>query len=522
MNITATWDLFDRVREKATGYWEVADPKTKRVGRSLAIEDGEIVYARSWYEGERLEDVFLELKILTPSEILDILEKRKRMVDLVSTEDLWRSVEEVAVKVIGHVLKFADKDDKPPKFDVIAIPPGSRMGLDTKNVLLRGVLKAAVGNMALALNGDAEQIATANFDALSHSGLIIPDDLKALVGMLDGTRSLMDIVQESGRTRARIGALIYVLREFEYVNLQMPEMAGAVLSDFDLDYEAEHPVAAGGTLEVAEPTRQLQPVHDMLDELDAAAQVAPVVIEAPVPQRMELVTPRFKDSAEVAQAYGIRDDTQETAAVLVPEIIEMRYSLQTPSIDDMDPRLGAFVEAMRALQPKPFPMMRFMAGMVFILALFAGGILWFVSARIPNLRGGPRPRITPVGEVKLDRQSRATALMSLDLQVALAQGSGYLKQLQREDPDQWTIRLGIAVQSRQVHPLLGVLGDWSKEDVFLVPIELEGQKDCYQVFFGTFKDQNAAREAMQRFEGRAHDAKMTVAPFNVLGVPQSQ
>ena len=85
--------------------------------------------------------------------------------------------------------------------------------------------------------------------------------------------------------------------------------------------------------------------------------------------------------------------------------------------------------------------------------------------------------------------ARLAALEKGDLELAVKQGK---RVLQEAPPSHWTLRLEIACQGDTIRRVAEVFGG-KQPDLFLLPMAMRDGRVCYQVFYGRFPSESAAR-----------------------------
>ena len=125
----------------------------------------------------------------------------------------------------------------------------------------------------------------------------------------------------------------------------------------------------------------------------------------------------------------------------------------------------------------------------------------------------PKPAATAVSS----RAERLQSLLQGDLKKALSQGTAYLKTLD----GRWSLRLEIACQGDTVQHAADLLKD-RDPDLFLLPMVMRDGRTCYQVYFGSFGSEAAAREAATKLPPPFLAEGNRPKPFRVAQIPDRQ
>ena len=220
MSLSALKDLFARHRARATGLWRLG----QEPHRTVFMEAGDIVFATSTHPLDRLTHLLVERGRITQAQLdyamanlnpamsigknliemgfitqRDLLDVARAQVERV----VWASIANTEVEPV-----FEAKD-----LDATTV----RLPFDTPAMLLTGVLNLMDREWVLEELGPLNQVVV--LEGRRHQELTLPPDLAKLPGLLDGSRTLMELSRESGVEPFRLGAFILFLREMGWARL---------------------------------------------------------------------------------------------------------------------------------------------------------------------------------------------------------------------------------------------------------------------------------------------------------------
>ena len=546
MALLALQDLFRQHRAKANGVWRLG----KDPGRTVFLDNGDLVFAQSTYPTDRLTHILVEKGKLTQAQ-LDYamanlkpgLSIGKNLIEMgfITQRDL---LEVARAQVERIVLACLGSADEVPAFEAKELEANVvRLPFDTPGMLLNSVLGLKDREGLLELLGPLNQVVVLEGRRLFEINL--PLDLAKLPALLDGGRTLLELARESGAEPLRVGAFALFLREMGWARLhELPPLDRNAL-DLALATEPE-PLAPPlplpddesrptliATIKAAErPTTNLEHLSASLDQIALEAEVPALtpLTEAEaaaedqavppwdiVTGHIEVPTPRM----ELPEPPELREDLPEPPLQVEPPV----SLLDNPPLDDEAP-------------PKP-SRLPLLLGAVLLLALgLAAGYGWKRSRaakappvvktetpapakaepapvpkaepeaappkaaepetppapkEAPKAAEKPRePAAKPTKALPFGPEDRLAALRGGDIQTALAQGASHQSSLPRTD---WTLRLEIACQGETLQKAARML-EAGRPDLFLRPLAMRDGRTCYQVFMGRFPSKAAAEKAV--------------------------
>jgi hypothetical protein len=137
------------------------------------------------------------------------------------------------------------------------------------------------------------------------------------------------------------------------------------------------------------------------------------------------------------------------------------------------------------------------------------------EAAKPALPTPPTPK--PAATAVPSKAERLQALLQGDLQRAVTQGTAHVKTLQ----GRWSLRLEIACQGGTVQHAADLLKA-REPDLFLLPMTMRDGRTCFQVFFGSFGSEAAAKEAASKLPPPFLAEGNRPKPFRVAQIPDRQ
>lgn len=546
MALLALQDLFRQHRAKANGVWRLG----KDPGRTVFLDNGDLVFAQSTYPTDRLTHILVEKGKLTQAQ-LDYamanlkpgLSIGKNLIEMgfITQRDL---LEVARAQVERIVLACLGSADEVPAFEAKELEANVvRLPFDTPGMLLNSVLGLKDREGLLELLGPLNQVVVLEGRRLFEINL--PLDLAKLPALLDGGRTLLELARESGAEPLRVGAFALFLREMGWARLhELPPLDRNAL-DLALATEPE-PLAPPlplpddesrptliATIKAAErPTTNLEHLSASLDQ---------IALEAEVPALTPLTEAEAAAEDQAVPPWDIVTGHIEvpTPRMELPEPPELREDLPEPPLQ-VEPPVSLLddppLDEEAAPKPSRLPLL---LGAVLLLALgLAAGYGWKRSRaakappvvktetpapakaepapvpkaepeaappkaaepetppapkEAPKAAEKPRePAAKPTKALPFGPEDRLAALRGGDIQTALAQGASHQSSLPRTD---WTLRLEIACQGETLQKAARML-EAGRPDLFLRPLAMRDGRTCYQVFMGRFPSKAAAEKAV--------------------------
>jgi septal ring-binding cell division protein DamX len=548
MSLPALKDLFARHRARATGLWKLGqDPS-----RTVFLESGDIVFAASTHPLDRLTHLLVERGKITQAQLDYAMSSLnpsmsigKNLIEMgfITQRDLLdvarAQVERVVwagIAATEQIPVFEEKD-----LDATTV----RLPFDTPAMLLSGVLNLIDRERVLEELGPLNQVVV--LEGRRYQELTLPPDLAKLTGLLDGSRTLMELSRESSVEPFRLGAFVLFLREMGWARLhELPPLDRRAL---ELALDPSEP-AITPALPEPPPT----PQQSLFAEIHASQHP----------------TTNLEHLSEALDQLGEEDELDDPFPSLPepPAPVEPSLPIHHEAEGSTEP-----------LEPPPPPTVttpgssKRPLALLAVLALIGGlwaGVTWFrrhktvptappkitettqvlkptaavekpslppaeaaksAPAPQPEKQPDPKPsqpepaKITPVPVAPPKQEAltvpskseRLQTIVSGDLKRAAAQGALQRKALQ----GRWSLRLEIACQGSTVQHAVELLKGMDP-DVFLVPMTMRDGRTCYQIFFGTYGSEAATKAAAKKLPPPFLAEGNRPKPFRVAQIPDRQ
>jgi hypothetical protein len=569
MSLLALQDLFRRHRAKENGVWRLG----KDPGRTIFLDNGDIVFAQSTYPTDRLTHILVERNKLTQAQ-LDYamanlkpgLSIGKNLIDMgfITQRDL---LEVARAQVERIVLAALGSADERPEFEAKELEANVvRLPFDSPGMLMNCILGLKDREGLLEVLGPLNQVVVLEGRRLFEINL--PLDLAKLPTLLGGGRTLLELARESGAEPLRVGAFALFLREMGWARLhELPPLDRSAL-DLALRTEPE-PLAPPlplpddeskptliATIKAAErPTTNLEHLSASLDLI--APEFPPVLEES------ELVPIPDEPSIPAAAPWDIVTGHIEvpTPRMELPEPPEMRPDLpeEEPPLQIQPP--AALLEDAPSFEepPKKFRLPLVLGAAALLGLGLAAGFGWkryraarplpakVADVKPPTPKAEPPPGVpkepvkalpkepetikvepseapkkepapvkaVPAKAVPFAPEDRLAALRGGDIKTALDQGARHLGTLAKAD---WTLRLEIACQGETLQKAARML-EAKQPDLFLRPMAMRDGRTCYQVFMGHFASKAAAEKAIPGLPAPFHAGGNKPRAFRVDEIP---
>jgi len=207
-------------REKATGHWRVGDGSS----RTVYLDTGDIVFASSTFPSDRLTSVMVEQGKLTQGQMDHALANLKpgmsvgkNLIEMgfITQRDLL----DMARLQVEKIVWSAMLSGEPPYFEnkeeleetIVRLP------LDTPTLLFKGIIKMPDRESLLEMLGPLNQVVLLQGKRVYDIDL--PDDLRKLASIMDGSHTILELSSESGVEPMKIGAFAVFLREMGWGKL---------------------------------------------------------------------------------------------------------------------------------------------------------------------------------------------------------------------------------------------------------------------------------------------------------------
>jgi|GEM_PF-400600 len=220
MTLMTVPDLFRRCRGKETGHWRVG---TESV-RTVHLDSGDIVFASSTFQSDRLTTILVESGKLTNGQMEHALSNLKpgmsvgkNLIEMgfITQRDLLDAARFQVERIVWSALvapenpTFESKDDL--EDTVVRLP------LDTPSLLFKGIMKIDDRESLLDLLGPLNQVVLLQGKRVFD--LDLPADLAKVAPLMDGTHTILEMSSEVAVEPMRIGAFALFLREMGWGKL---------------------------------------------------------------------------------------------------------------------------------------------------------------------------------------------------------------------------------------------------------------------------------------------------------------
>lgn len=536
MSLSALKDLFARHRARATGLWRLG----QEPHRTVFMETGDIVFATSTHPLDRLTHLLVERGRITQAQLdyamanlNPAMSIGKNLIEMgfITQRDLLDVARAQVERVVWASIANTEEE---PVFEAKDLDATTvRLPFDTPAMLLTGVLNLMDREWVLEELGPLNQVVV--LEGRRHQELTLPPDLARLPGLLDGSRTLMELSRESGVEPFRLGAFILFLREMGWARLhELPPLDRRAL-EMAMD-PTDH------TITPALPEPPAAPQPSLFSEIHASQHP----------------TTNLEHLSKALDELGPED-----------EVDDLPWTV--PEAPDPEPALPIYLKTMDRTEQTgppapseiaPTPSRRLLVGLVTLVVL---GGLWFGFSRFkrphpaapaPPAAAEPRPAAKPAVTTpdpakpasapepetmpaaippapapappspptqKLEPPSvpskaeRLATIIQGDWKKAVSQGLLHTKALQ----DRWTLRLEIACQGLTIQHAAELLKD-QDPDLFLMPMAMRDGQTCYQVFLGSFGSEAAAKEAARKLPAPFLAEGNRPKPYRVSQIPDRQ
>lgn len=551
MSLPALKDLFARHRARATGLWRLG----KEPNRTVFLDAGDIVFATSTHAPDRLTHLLVERGKITQAQLdyamanlKPTMSIGKNLIEMgfITQRDL---LEVARIQVERVVWGAVAVTDELPTFEEKELDAATvRLPFDSLAMLLGGVLSLSDREGVLEELGPLNQVVVLEGRRIQE--LTLPTDLAKLPELLDGSRTLMELSREAGVEPFRLGAFILFLREVGWARLhELPPLDRRAL-ERALD-PPESPVSP------ALPEPPSPPPPPLIAEIHASQ--SPTTNLEPLAESLD----QLGSEDEVVDPPPVRLESEEVKEPALPIHHEAEGTTEPPAE-------GPAPEPVPAKEPSRRPM-------VLLAVLVMLGGTWFAITRLrrprpvapmppaamaptppvkpppaaaepapkPAPEPQPEPVVIPQPEAKPEaprkpepeapkaapappptkpttqalpsKSERLQALLQADMKTAATQGAAQRKAIQ----GRWTLRLEIACQGSTVQHAAELLKD-QDPDLFLVPMVMRDGRTCYQVFYGSYGSEAAAKEATRKLPALFHAEGNRPKPFRVAQIADSQ
>jgi tetratricopeptide (TPR) repeat protein len=200
-----------------TGCLSVAD--NARFGQ-IFFEKGRITYARIVNRRDRLGDLLVRDGVLAQSQLEEVLKEQSREPDrrvgellvehgYISRSDLTRYVRLQIEEAIYHLFTWSrgnfyfEVDERPQADILVSINPESLMLEAARRVDEWSLIEKKIPSLDLLFEVERDRIKSA--------GVALTQEQEQLIGYFDGTRSVQEVVDETGLTEFNVGKALFGL-----------------------------------------------------------------------------------------------------------------------------------------------------------------------------------------------------------------------------------------------------------------------------------------------------------------------
>ena len=536
MSLPALKDLFARHRARATGLWRLGQEPY----RTVFLEAGDIVFAASTHPLDRLTHLLVERGKITQAQLdyamanlNPAMSIGKNLIEMgfITQRDLLDVARAQVERVVWASLAATEQA---PTFDAKDLDATTvRLPFDTAAMLLAGVLNLKDRERMLEELGPLNQVVV--LEGRRHQELTLPPDLVKLPGLLDGSRTLMELSRESGVEPFRLGAFILFLREMGWARLhELPPLDRRAL---ELALDPTEPIITPTLPEPAlaplpslfaeihasqRPTTNLEHLSEALDQLGPEDELdgpftpdtsrAPLRLEPALPIQHEAEgrteSPVTPPQAEVTPGSSRRPWVLLAILILIGGLWAginrfRRPHLNTPGApSEVEPARTTKPTVPAPEAPSPVPVQE-------------------PEKKTEPESPQPAPQTSPVQKRETStvpsKADRLQTIIQGDWKRAMSQGAIQRKALQ----GRWTLRLEIACQGSTVQHATDLLKA-QDPDLFLVPMAMRDGRTCYQVFLGSFGSEAAAKAAAKKLPAPFLAEGNRPKAFRVAQIPDRQ
>lgn len=536
MSLPALKDLFARHRARATGLWRLGQEPY----RTVFLEAGDIVFAASTHPLDRLTHLLVERGKITQAQLdyamanlNPAMSIGKNLIEMgfITQRDLLDVARAQVERVVWASLAATEQT---PAFDAKDLDATTvRLPFDTAAMLLAGVLNLKDRERMLEELGPLNQVVV--LEGRRHQELALPPDLVKLPGLLDGSRTLMELSRESGVEPFRLGAFILFLREMGWARLhELPPLDRRAL---ELALDPAEPIITPTLPEPAlaplpslfaeihasqRPTTNLEHLSEALDQLGPEDELddpfmpdispSPIRVEPALPIQHEAEgsteRPATPPHAGAVPGSSRRPWILLAILVLIGGLWAGISRFRRPPFNTPAP--PGEVEPARIVKPTlPTPE-----------ALPPVPVQELEKKSEPG-SPKPAPQAPPAQKREMttvpSKADRLQTIIQGDWKRAMAQGALQRKALQ----GRWTLRLEIACQGSTVQHATDLLKA-QDPDLFLLPMAMRDGRTCYQVFVGSFGSEAAAKAAAKKLPAPFLAEGNRPKPFRVAQIPDRQ
>jgi len=220
MTLLTVPDLFRRYRGKETGHWRVGNESV----RTVHLDSGDIVFASSTFQSDRLTTILVESGKLTQGQMEHALSNLKpgmsvgkNLIEMgfITQRDLLDAARFQVERIVWSALTAPETPTFEPKDDleenVVRLP------LDTPALLFKGIMRIVDRESLLELLGPLNQVVFLQGKRVFE--LDLPADLAKVAPLMDGTHTILELGSEVAVEPMRVGAFALFLREIGWGKL---------------------------------------------------------------------------------------------------------------------------------------------------------------------------------------------------------------------------------------------------------------------------------------------------------------
>lgn len=526
MTLNTIPDLFQRFRNKDTGHWTVGGDSS----RTLYLDSGDIVFAASNFQTDKLATILVEQGKLTQAQMEHALANMnpslsagKNLLEMgfITQKDLLEAARLLVERIVLSALAANETPIFEPKGEldesIVKLP------LDTPSMLLKGIIGINDKESILELLGPLNQVV--QLQGKRATEMDLPDDLAKAAPLMDGTLTIMELSSEAAAEPQRIGAFSLFLREMGWAKLyELPPLDRQAL-DKALTVPITDPTQPPETFrtqgnklfnDIADAQKETIKISpELAEELDGIldgmqepgtqpqAPIGRVISNPPEPKEESppedrpiiTITLDGPEDADVPQARP----TKKTAPskkwwrIFVPIAILAVVALAVHSIWKLKTQTSPppfTIPPDNPLHPQDEPQPQNSVDPEGTEAKTEPSAPPPEPAVLAPAKPAPAQQPPPASAkpVDISTAARFASIADGNTSKAIDQGKAYQDTLSKST---WTIRLVVACDAGTLQNCAREIGT-VRPELFLASIRLRDGRACYQLFFGKFSTKAAA------------------------------
>ncbi|MDR0498451.1 MAG: hypothetical protein LBH03_01800 [Holophagales bacterium] len=220
MTLKTVPDLFRLCRGRETGQWRVGSESV----RTVYLDSGDIVFASSNFQSDRLTTILVEYGKLTQGQMDHALTNLKpgmsigkNLIEMgfITQRDLLDAARFQVERIVWSALTAPEAPAFEPMEDleenIVRLP------IDTPSLLFKGIMRIVDRESLLELLGPLNQVVFLQGKRVFE--LELPADLSKVAPLMDGTHTILELSSETSVEPMRVGAFALFLREIGWGKL---------------------------------------------------------------------------------------------------------------------------------------------------------------------------------------------------------------------------------------------------------------------------------------------------------------